>query len=523
MKLEPIVYDLKRGILRKSVLIILVAFVMGGIGIAYLTYQLTSTTVFQGLFYAHFTLSPNGQLEGSGILADKSLKDVEGSLLYRIMCRGDKDEWGYEGSARVKGVFAINGSIRDAPEWVFGNGTSCTLDISLTTPHGYYVSSSDIYRWDDGTLWAVSWSAGPFSRLPIYEKVDKPGSTTPVGEIHAFAIKNGAKANLLIASIMQRNISLSVYVMEIQPESPYLPVIPEDPEKVGFRKVGSIRTGISLISFELMNESTTILSPLFAGDGLFAGPGLLPFFEGYTSSAARRVTATMLQQSSSLFNFFFPIVALYLAYIYIAKPRAQGALEFLIARPITRLDLFTTRYVAGVLVLVASSILFIASLNVAIYAIFSTAIEGYVLMLLLGSTIASLVAFYSLCYFVSTVAKGGSYLALTIFLYLFFTIIMNIIVSILAFLMPGGHGIGYEDFLTALYRLIAASWLLNPLGASSIAQFFITAEMGYMPPTYIQVVKEVLQPWAISLSIAGWIVIPVALGWLKFRKINLSQ
>lgn len=526
MRLGPIIYDLRRGVLRKSVIIILALFVVGGAGIAYLTYQLAAASIFHGLFYAHFTLSPEGQLKGAGILADTSLREIEGSLVYRVVCRDGKDVWKYEGSAKVRGVFTVEASVRDMPQWVHGPEAQCMLDISLTTPHGFYVVTSPANRWDDGTVWAVSQPAGPFVRSSIYNGTI--GNAARSGELSVLAIKSGAEVKLLTALITQGNASLSVYVMEVQEqrELPSPIIIREDPESGGFRKVGTVGTGISLVSFKLANESTKLLALLFIGNGTFAEPVLSPLLESGTSLLAQQITTMMVQQLSSLFNFLFPIVALYLAYVYVAKPRAQGALEFLIARPITRLDIFVTRYVAGALVLALASLLFIASLNAAIYAIFSTPIEGYVLMLLLGGTIASLIAFYSLCYFISTVAKGGSYLALTIFLYLFFTIIINIVVSILVFAMALGSVSTYEDILTAQGRLVAISWLLNPLGASSIAQFFVTTyygvEAGYMQ-AYMRVAREVLQPWAISVSIIGWIAIPVALGWLRFRKINLSQ
>jgi ABC-2 type transport system permease protein len=68
-----------------------------------------------------------------------------------------------------------------------------------------------------------------------------------------------------------------------------------------------------------------------------------------------------------IFITFFPVVVLYLVYIYVAKPRSQGALEFVLARPITRLELYITRLFAGVLVVLTATALFYAALVLAIY------------------------------------------------------------------------------------------------------------------------------------------------------------
>ncbi|MEM4789731.1 MAG: hypothetical protein QXV06_08095, partial [Ignisphaera sp.] len=65
-----------------------------------------------------------------------------------------------------------------------------------------------------------------------------------------------------------------------------------------------------------------------------------------------------------LYLSFFPIAVIYISNILVAKPRSNGALEFVLARPITRFDLYLSRYLAGVILIAISSFILLTVIAV---------------------------------------------------------------------------------------------------------------------------------------------------------------
>ncbi len=523
MKLGPVLHDLKRGVLRIPVLMLLALFALGGAGAAYLTYSSTATTLFQGILLAYFTIDPSVQeLSGVGILIDRSMRDVRGTLSYEMVCSvAGNETWSVEGSIMVEGSFTVEASLRDLPQWV--GEPPCDMRFDLTTPYGSYPWNTRVFRGEGGILWAmVGIGAGSTSFLGPGEfmkgmslaSFKKDGSVVIHGVL---ANPSGSEAEIYVKEV------LGFELPYMEPRDGESAPTREELEKIGYRMVGVVGEGLFTVEFDLLNESARTLDVVLLVKeeaGAAVGHAMLPIMPTMAEFRQTIILSSMYLVFGT-FSQLFPIMALYLAYIYIARPRAWGALEFVLARPISRFDLFLTRYAAGVLMLIASTLLFAGVTQLSMHAIFSTTLDAYAMGLILVGTALSLIAFYGLCYFLSTVVKGGMYLALSILSYLTFTLIINIAITIAAFTLgrPVGNILMY-------YRLSAASWLFNPLGASNIAWFYIQKDysigLGLMQD-YVQVVEEILQPWAVAASIASWIAVPVVAGWMKFRRANLSQ
>jgi ABC-2 type transport system permease protein len=217
----------------------------------------------------------------------------------------------------------------------------------------------------------------------------------------------------------------------------------------------------------------------------------------------------------SLFITFFPVIVLYLVYIYIAKPRAQGALEFVLARPITRFELYTTRYFAGVLVVLVATVLFYTALVLSVYFFTGVLLDLYQSILLYAGLSLALIAFYSLCYMLSAFTSGTRYIVVSVITYMVFSILWNLLVYLVVISLRG-FGIGLaQELMRAQYT----SYYFTPLGIYYFMQYYYTV---YVTGESVLTIESIINPLFICISTITWITIPVVLGWLVFKKTSLS-
>jgi ABC-2 type transport system permease protein len=224
-----------------------------------------------------------------------------------------------------------------------------------------------------------------------------------------------------------------------------------------------------------------------------------------------------------LFTAFFPIIVLYLVYVYIAKPRSQGALEFILARPITRFELYTVRFTAGVLVVAVATSLFYVALITSINLLtgVSPSIQGG--LILYGGLVLSLIAFYSFCYLLGSLTSGSRYIVASVLSYVLFSILWSLIIYLIVYFTHRGVGV---NILTEITRIQYTLNYFNPLRIQDYMQYyFMIHEVGEYSIYSIlptgDVLKEVVNPWLVATSTIAWIIMPFVLGWLKFRKASL--
>lgn len=233
-------------------------------------------------------------------------------------------------------------------------------------------------------------------------------------------------------------------------------------------------------------------------------------FEYYPYGSAISSLVDGLLRSIGGFSFIFPAIMMYLAYVLFARPRDSGALKFLLARPVTRTQLYVSRYLGGVLTAVVSSFL----LAFIPYALLSILLSSSGVSLPIGipillflSTAVALIGFFSLVYMLpSFIRSAGAVLGISIFLYLFFLIGMLIIANIIAYVTGGLDMIDQIYYLTSYF---------NPLGALNFGDYYLYVEYGLAPTS-----SYVNLPLVI-LSSALWIVVPFIIGLLRFNRINI--
>ncbi len=504
----PILYDFKRAFLRLSTLSLLILFTIAGIGVAYLSYGFIASQ-FHPVNIVAVAVSTNTTCLIEGIVYD---------------LRGEP--------------------INDATVKLYG--TNHTLIKELKTSNGRFMYQGvDICDANITDIKAVS----SLGETEIEAKTFNIPSREGVVKISVFNVLRSTgyimygspreekeatvkmpvlfDAKLILLSKSSGEARLIVFALD--PSSPDLK--PSYTVEYGFMKQKTFFTATGYSMSINLSKANITFRTLGKLDDYFAMYSLkldmskellvlkigkenetATYMINYafmTPVEARYAGIVSGQSGLLLFTRFFPIVFLYLAYVLMAKPRSIGALEFVLARPVTRWDIYLTRYLAGVMTAIISVGLLIIALNAGSIALTGVTIDLYSnLVLFLGIT-GSLVAFYTLCYAFATSLRTGIYLAIAIILYLLFSMFWGVISLLLAFIMGGGISSLIEyGYLTSYF---------NPLGATEIAYYLVQHHYGLIQPI------STVNPAAAIASCLAWIIVWFIIGYKIFEKTNISS
>jgi len=581
--LNPVLYDFKRGVLRISVIVTLVIFILAGVGVAYaiLAFIATMPSPQQQVVYSYIDTS-TGEFKLEALLLDPDLRPIGGEISYKLgyyntttlrklqedlqlgKITPEEYQEEFERLLRIIDEDVVRSSgerviiTKNLGEATIGD-LSYKLYINVTTVYGTTVQvvktgTGALYlplEINGKTVHVLVSTPSPFAISNIRAAKDVITITTPQEALVTTSSTSAVVSGVVVGVIEMRSpgiVSTSLYAVgyeksvlitslysfedrefSVYVEKLNVTELPQtlsinDIEKY-FEHVGVVRSGISILELNttLLERSLRLVQPsLYVllvsrsdNSSMYAvmRTSITPLQAGVT----RRIVSTQIVGSVgvSLFITFFPVVVLYLVYVYVAKPRVQGALEFVLARPITRLELYTTRYFAGVLVVLVATALFYTALVLSVYFFTRVLLDLYPSILLYTGLSLSLVAFYSLCYMLSTLTSGTKYIVVSVIAYMVFSILWSLLVYLIIISLRGfGLGLAQE-----LMRAQYISYYFTPLGVYHFMQYYYTV---YVTEETISTVESIVNPWLIGLSTTAWIIIPAILGWLVFKKANLS-
>jgi len=468
--MKTVFYDFKRSFLRFSVILFIVIFAAIGIAVSYETY---ATNVSPNPYYFH-------DLNVIGVSIQK-----------------------YNETEVIGYVFNNHGNPINNAQIIAGGSsyrTNASGYFELNLPQFYFEPI------------AVSYNNQKieFIPLPVFENGSEYLSAEGVVEgfgygtqnniqnitlKYAFVVINNNGKGTLILAIDNPN-NQGVYVNFANYSSSF--AIPN----TSFKYVGNVTGYINFYhlqtpsSIEFLSVQVKSLGPYTT--------------EYYPDGSAITSLVSGIIGVIGGFTFIFAAIMLYLAYILFSKPRDTGALKFILARPVTRRELYINRYLGGVLTAIISSFL----LTFLSYSTLSILVSSSGILLpvdfpliLFVSTSAALIGFFSLVYMLpSFIKSGGEMLGISIFLFLLFQIGPSVIAAIIAF--TTGH-------INEIIQIIYGSYYFSPLGAESFGIYYLGLEYGTQPA-----VSSVHLPLVILSSII-WIAIPFIIGLIKFNKINI--
>jgi len=573
--MNPVLYDFKRGVLRVSVLVTLALFVLAGVGMAYMLVAMIATTPsFQNQVLYSYIDTSTGEFKLEAVLLDPELRPVGGEVSYTLGCYNktqlrqledglklgritpEKYQEEFEKLLRVVDEDRVRSAsgrvslVKRLSEAV-GRDYGCKLYLNITTVYGtstqavgmgsgkeylpleignkttlVLVSTPGIYSISSIEVAGESITIAP---QPTEAPTPIIVTMTRVVELKGFGIVSASlyavsseKSVLLISLYSSVDTEFTVYIERLNASDMPSELSLNSIEKY-FERVGVVRSGVSIVEL-----GVNLLGAIKPSLNIV----LLSRKDNNTTMlAVARTTTNVLQTEytkkvismqlagstgASIFITFFPVVVLYLVYIYVAKPRSQGALEFVLARPITRLELYITRLFAGVLVVLTATALFYAALVLAIYLLTGVLLDLYSFVLLFAGLALALIAFYSLCYLLSALTSGTRYLVASIMTYIVFAILWSLLVYLVIISLKGFTLSLTEELAKAQY----ISYYFTPLGVHNFMQYYYLVYIGGGQSTAIE---AVVNPWLVGISTATWIIAPLAIGWLLFKKANLSS
>ncbi|NON61983.1 ABC transporter permease, partial [Acidianus sp. RZ1] len=408
--MNPLIYDFRRTFLRFSVLFFLAIFILAGIGIVYSSYSSIAKNITQKTNMIAGIWEENG----TNIIG------------YIFNNQGD----GVSGKVEV----LVNGSL-------IGSTSTQTGYFRLKFPLNGSELSKDLEK---GIKVVASTSLG-YVEVPFQVQYIQIGAVQPSNQF---------------ISIVHENISVNYF-------NSYLGYFGYAPNNEAFSLVDgkliflylgnssevnySVYYGYSNLSevsvFPVSQTSATISKTLmFAGtgegisifhvkmsktNGFFTVKLVLPKSNEASIISSRYSALIPLEvdvmssfpSGVSLFATLFPIIFLYLVYSMISKPLGSGAMEFLLARPITRDSIYINRFIAGTLTAILSSGILTLSIGLTISLLYGISPPfNFYGLIFLGIT-GDIMGFFSLYTLLAILIKKTSgYLGLSIVFYLIFTI-----------------------------------------------------------------------------------------------------
>ena len=566
--MNPVLYDFKRGVLRISVLLTLLLSTVPGIGLAYIAItSISTTTTFQSAVYYSVIDASTGDYKLEALLLNPDYKPVDGEVSYKLGCYNATELKRLESELgttnREEFVDRANKLLNILDEGVvrsvngrvvveknigskIGIEYACSLYINTTTPFGSSMTLVSVFsgrhynqlQVENKTIYVLIETPVPSVVYPIVVLNDSMTSPINLGSIRGSVsaslvyITGADKAKLLLSLYSISGREFEVYLGKVTANTTLIniPVSfdPGDLEKY-FNKVGVVEPGISILEIDTSLFNNTLRrAPAYyfvlhsrGSTGREYSVLKVPVNRVESGLAARMIYMQLISSVGlGLFTAFFPIIVLYLVYVYIAKPRSQGALEFILARPITRFELYTVRFTAGVLVVIAATSLFYIALMTSINLLtgVSPSIQGG--LILYGGLVLSLIAFYSFCYLLGSLTSGSRYIVASVLSYVLFSILWSLIIYLIVYFIYRGVGV---NILTEITRIQYTLNYFNPLRIQDYMQYyFMIQEVGeYSILPTGDILKEVVNPWLVATSTIAWIIMPFVLGWLKFRKASL--
>jgi len=506
--LTPILYDFRKSFLRPISLLLLMLFILIGVGITYLVI-LGLSQLYPSTNILAIAVNDGDVCRLYGYVYDLAGNPAEGGLVIQRS----------NGNAMYSRVLGSYFNVSDAGLCIlFGEG----INIKLRSSYGEYNVRKDV-------LYRPSYVGINTTTVLLYTGYIQPAYTgsiytgyhTDTQHAHTIAISIPMVCRLIILSRTRGEARLifgAINITQIGTNVSFLPLknvvldygftkSQESSKNITFERLGIVSDSIVKVFDLKINTSADILVirvSLPNNNSQFLNINMMqPDIETlYVNTLTSNV-------GYMAFVWFFPIVLIYIVNIMLAKPRSIGSLEFILARPITRLDLYVTRYLAGVATIATSSALLLLGLTISNKILMGITLDAYSVTLLYLGLVAGLTSFYSLCYMIASSTRSGAYLAISIALYLLFVMLWNIVVIAVSYAL----GVGLAN-TSEVERNIS---YLNPLSPASLfAPYYVRKHYGISTGDAINPILAILSPVA-------WIAITFIIGYIRFRKINLSS
>ncbi|WP_160134357.1 ABC transporter permease subunit [Halococcus salsus] len=258
----------------------------------------------------------------------------------------------------------------------------------------------------------------------------------------------------------------------------------------------------------------TVVFVVFAGGFTLALPSLLGLLLGPTVDTA--TTGVLLTAMGGSTTLLIPLIGLVVGYKSIVGERDSGSLKLLLGLPHTRRDVVIGKLVGRSAVVAVSTLIgFVvaAVVGVAVYSSFEvgTFLTYTVLAMVLGVVFIAIATGFSAGVRSTTWAllgAGG--------LYLLFQFVWGLIPTVVRYVINGFSlpSLAQPPNWQLFFSLLNPQTAFTSAAAAVIPSISGIATALDSPPIY-------LQNWFGFVVLAAWIVVPIALGYLRFNGTDL--
>ena len=440
MMIRPFLYDLKRTLTSKSVLIITAIILLISLTIIPLatprTTSLTSTSnVLSVLYYYdsgafHFLVFTEDQfgnaISQSGI--SLNLSNYQGSFNQTVPVQTDSSGMGTATiTAPNTGYYLLQVSLSSGSSKAsFGSSVSIVPQGIVTAFQGSALTivtdKSNASKRDLQVIFAGAYGSLPTS-YSVYYKV------TP-----AYATGNFNRTQMTFF----QNLTSYERVFDL----PFLSgVDPQNIVWIAIFKNGSVTAVETPQEFGYEMFRPTRFVPVATDVGSF-------FFAG-------------------ILSFFVPLVAVIGSYSSYGKDRITGVLESVLARPVTRRSLAISRFLSTILAITIATIASVGIVDLILGIVTGSTLSSSYILAIIAGLVVEIAAFTGLVFLFSHLFKStGSLLGLSIGLFIFLDFFWNFIVFLLAAVLGGTLG-------SAVYlQATIISYYANPAQFLNLVNIF---------------------------------------------------
>ena len=472
--MRPIVYEIRRTLTSKFVIIMIIAIV----GLSSLLAYEAGSTYSPSPVSSTPQLSTGFYMGGSNITMVGYAHDAYGNPV-----SGIKVSYEYNGTV-YNSTSASNG---------FANSTIPTGTASHGTIDVSY-SYTTFRRSTEGPTSNLSF--GPslkWTGLQVLPGIVDPSNTTRFGIQLFYVGPNGSASP-----------SLNVYVYNISlPATKILTNYSYNRSVSGFTVLNLFPTVKGVNSTDRYGLAVTNST----GSILFVYPSQsrgLPLTD-YTPMTQSTLQSLVYAGTSEILGFLIPILAVFAAYLTYGKDRTNGVLESVLKRPVTRGGLITSRFLSNsVSIVVAVGLAMIFS-DLIIHHYFGMYLSTTFSLYFVWTYVVEGISFLALVYMFSHIAKSqgavlGAAIALFVVLDLFWSIIPIAILAALKistsstayvsasvgfdYASPAGYSTLVQTMFTSKFGIISSS-TIDPSAFGIIAPFLIIAGILWMAVPFV--------------------------------------
>ena len=249
----------------------------------------------------------------------------------------------------------------------------------------------------------------------------------------------------------------------------------------------------------------------FTGGGVALGKAF-----GIESGA---VVALILRVMLSGMSVFVPLVAIGVAYRAIAGERDSGSLKILLSLPNSRLDVVLGKFLGrSAVVSVAVVVGFIAML-VAVAITFPGNTQGDVILTFMLAALLLAVVFVSIAVSVSAFAESTFSAAIGSFgLFVLFQFAWGGFIFLLRYV---ANGFETPQFGASPPEWVEVLYVVNPMNGWQQATGWLLRRVSDQQSPQNGAEAFYLEPWFGFVVLAFWIVLPLAVGYLRFDAADL--